>query len=155
MICTTTAASFIVRRFFLQSAANDLSPQMQRVSRERKFRLALELFVDFVPPARRDGVSLAVIGFVILNLEPALRNRRPYRVLSTVVAADKEPSLTFNAYFAPIVDQLNELYVGLLQFSCAVILDFFDSSFHSTCESRLYSHVGIVQPAGVSRADRL
>lgn len=129
---------------------------MQRVSPERKFRLALELFVDFVPPARRDGVSLAVIGFVILNLEPALRNRRPYRVLSTVVAADKEPSLTFNAYFAPIVDQLNELYTGLLQFSCAAIWNlFFDSCLHFTCESRQCSRVEIVQPAGVSRAGRL
>lgn len=85
---------------------------MRRVSKKDPYALAVEWFFDFVPPPGNGNVSLAVIGFTILNLPAKIRNRRENRIVTTIVATAKEPSLILDGYLAPLIEELNTFYRG-------------------------------------------
>lgn len=86
--------------------------QRGRVREHARYALAVELFFDFVSPPDNGNVSLAVIGFTILNLPAKIRNRRENRIVSTIVACDKEPHLVLDGFLLPLVEELNAYYRG-------------------------------------------
>lgn len=76
--------------------------------------LVLSLNFDFFQPFTRTQYTIGALYLVILNLPREERYKIENVILVGIIPGPKEPSLTINAYLAPLVLELQDAYKGLI-----------------------------------------
>ncbi|XP_016126124.1 uncharacterized protein [Sinocyclocheilus grahami] len=76
--------------------------------------LAMMLNVDWFQPFKNAPYSVGAIYLVILNLPCEDRFKEENMILVGLIPGPKEPSLTMNAFLDPLVDELEELWSGII-----------------------------------------
>ncbi|XP_073670897.1 uncharacterized protein [Paramisgurnus dabryanus] len=76
--------------------------------------LALMLNVDWFQPFKYAPYSVGAIYLVILNLPREDRFKEENMILVGLIPGPKEPSLNINAFLDPLVDELQELWHGVI-----------------------------------------
>lgn len=75
---------------------------------------ALMMNVDWYQPFKHSPYSVGVIYLAILNLPREERFKDENMILVGVIPGPKEPKININAYLEPLVDELRELWEGVL-----------------------------------------
>ncbi|XP_016346834.1 uncharacterized protein LOC107692355 isoform X2 [Sinocyclocheilus anshuiensis] len=76
--------------------------------------LAMMLNVDWFQPFKNAPYSVGAIYLVILNLPREDCFKEENMILVGLIPGPKEPSLTMNAFLDPLVDELEELWSGII-----------------------------------------
>lgn len=78
------------------------------------FSLGLIINIDWFQPYKHVNYSVGAICLVIMNLPRHLRYKRENVILVRILPGPKEPSRDINSYMQPLVDELLELWDGVL-----------------------------------------
>ena len=70
--------------------------------------------MDFFQPFSHTTYSVGVIYCVVLNLPRELRYKTENVIVISVIPGPHEPKLNINTYLKPLVDELQELYKGVV-----------------------------------------
>lgn len=70
--------------------------------------------IDWFQPYKHVNYSVGAIYLVILNLSRNVRYKRENMILVGILPGPKEPSRDINSYLQPLVDELLDLWKGVL-----------------------------------------
>ncbi|XP_065892610.1 uncharacterized protein [Dysidea avara] len=80
---------------------------------ESKFSWSFSLNVDFFQPYSHTQYSVGVIYLSLNNLPRSIRYKRENIIIVGIIPGPKEPKLTMNAYLMPLVQDLEEFWIGV------------------------------------------
>ena len=78
------------------------------------YNFALSLNIDWFQPFKHSTYSMGAMYIAIQNLPRDERYRSENIILTGVIPGPREPKLVMNSYLGPLVDELKQLWDGVL-----------------------------------------
>ena len=78
------------------------------------YNYAFSINVDWFQPFKRTQHSTGVIYLAVQNFPRSERFKRENIIIVGIIPGPHEPSKTINSYLSPLVDELNQLWVGIV-----------------------------------------
>ena len=75
--------------------------------------LMLSLNIDWFQPYKHTAFSVGVMYLAVLNLPRELRFRKENILIVGIIPGPSEPRMTINSYLKPLVDDFQQLWVGV------------------------------------------